>query len=55
LPFFDAAPDALLPRVIIIENNVRHWDVDIVAVAAKRGYTSHRISKNNLLLSRDSS
>ena len=54
LPFFDAAPDALLPRVIIIENNVRHWDVDIVAVAAKRGYTSHRISKNNLLLSRDS-
>ena len=51
LPFFDAAPDALLPRVIIIENNVRHWDVDIVAVAAKRGYTSHRISKNNLLLS----
>ena len=51
LPFFDAAPDALLPRVIIIENNVRHWDVDIVAEAAKRGYTSHRISKNNLLLS----
>ena len=55
LPFFDAAPDALLPRVIIIENNVRHWDVDIVAVAATRSYASHRISKNNLMLSRDPS
>ena len=55
LPFFDTAPDALLPRVIIIENNVRHWEVDIVAVAVKRGYTSHRISKNNLMLSRDPS
>ncbi|MEC8322248.1 MAG: FkbM family methyltransferase, partial [Pseudomonadota bacterium] len=55
LPFFDAAPDALLPRVIIIENNVRHWDVDIVDVAATRGYASHRISKNNLMLSRNPS
>ena len=55
LPFFDVAPDTLLPRVIIIENNVRHWDVDIVAVAATRGYASHRISKNNLMLSRDPS
>ena len=55
LPFFDAAPDELLPRVIIIENNVRHWDVDIVAVAATRSYASHRISKNNLMLSRDPS
>ena len=55
LPFFDTAPETLLPRVIIIENNVRHWDVDIVAVAATHGYVSHRISKNNLMLSRETS
>lgn len=55
LPFLDAAADAQLPRVMIVENNVKQWQADISDIAVRRGYATHRISKNNLLLTRDAS
>ncbi len=53
LPFFEDAPDALLPNLIVIEDNRKAWDVDIIAAAAKRGYRLARQTKMNLLLERN--
>ena len=52
LPFFDNAPDSLLPRLIVIEDNTTEWATDILAIAAKRGYRLARKTHMNLLLTR---
>ena len=53
LPFLDNAPDTLLPRLIVIEDNRKEWATDILAVAAKRGYRLARKTHMNLLLERN--
>ncbi len=52
LPFLENAPDALLPRLIVIEDNRRYWKNDLVTAAAKRGYQLTQETRMNLLLSR---
>ena len=52
LPFFENAPDTLLPRLIVIEDNRKEWDTDILAVAATRGYRLAKKTHMNLLLER---
>ena len=52
LPFFENAPDALLPRLIVIEDNRTEWATDILAAAAKRGYRLAKKTHMNLLLER---
>lgn len=52
LPFFENAPDTLLPRLIVIEDNRKEWDTDILAVAAIRGYRLAKKTHMNLLLER---
>lgn len=49
LPFFDAAPRTLWPRLLIIENNVREWRRDCIAEIAARGYDVNHGPANSLL------
>ena len=53
LPFFKDAPDALLPSLIVIEDNRDAWKVDILAAAAERGYRLAEKTRMNFLLTRD--
>ena len=52
LPFFEDAPDTLLPRLIVIEDNRREWATDILIAAEKRGYRLAKKTHMNLLLKR---
>ncbi|MCH1543119.1 MAG: FkbM family methyltransferase [Alphaproteobacteria bacterium] len=52
LPFFENAPDALLPRLIVIEDNRKEWATDILAAAADRGYRLAKKTHMNFLLER---
>jgi hypothetical protein len=52
LPFFEQASDALLPRLIVIEDNRDSWEIDILEAAAQRGYRLARKTRMNLLLRR---
>lgn len=52
LPFFAQAPDALLPRLIVIEDNRDQWAVDITEAAAERGYTLSNTTRMNLWLTK---
>ena len=52
LPFFEQAPDTLLPNLIVVENNRDAWEIDIIAAAEKRGFRLERKTKMNLLLER---
>lgn len=52
LPFLETAPDELLPKIIIIEDNRRQWLSDVIAAAAKRGFTLSQKTRLNLIFSR---
>jgi FkbM family methyltransferase len=52
LPFFEQASDALLPRLIVIEDNRDSWEIDILEAAAQRGYRLARKTRMNLILRR---
>jgi len=49
-PFLRAAPQSLLPRLILIEDTRRMWDVDLFALLAARGYTVQERSRQNVAL-----
>ena len=49
-PFLKEAPENLLPRVIIIENNCLKWEEDLIALAENRGYTDKTNTRNNIIL-----
>ncbi|MGI9396653.1 MAG: hypothetical protein ACR2OS_04060, partial [Paracoccaceae bacterium] len=49
-PFFELAPEALLPRLIIIENNLEQWKTDLIKLAAKRNYKPVKTTRMNLML-----
>ena len=53
LPFFESAPDTLLPRLIVIEDNRTEWATDILTAAASRGYRLAKKTHMNLLLERN--
>ena len=53
LPFFEKAPDKLLPRLIVVEDNKALWTRDILGAAAKRGFRLAKQTHMNLILVRD--
>ena len=51
-PFFEQAPEALLPRLIIIEKNLEQWKTDLIKLAARRNYKPVKTTRMNLMLER---
>ena len=51
-PFFDTAPAALWPRLVVIEDSRPGWKVDLIAMLLGRGYAVTTRSKQNFVLRR---
>jgi FkbM family methyltransferase len=51
-PFLREAPDALLPRLILIEDRPEDWTVDLYALLRERGYAVASRSRINVMLER---
>lgn len=52
-PFFDVAPDALLPKHILLETAHQNlWERDLLNMLEARGYKTRFSTKENLLLTR---
>ncbi len=52
-PFFRDAPQALWPRLILIEDSSHEWKVDLFAVLREKGYAVSLRTKQNVVLLRD--
>jgi hypothetical protein len=52
MPFFNHAPPALWPRLIIIEDTSDQWSSDLFAFLGARGYRVARRSKLNAMMRR---
>ena len=52
VPFFEQAPDYLLPQIIVMENNCMQWESDLLAFAKTKGYASQSITRMNVILER---
>lgn len=50
VPFFEQAPDFLLPQIIVMENNCMKWERDLLAFAKTKGYVSQSITRMNIIL-----
>lgn len=50
IPFFEDAPENLLPQLIVIENNYRKWETDLISLAATRGYVKSKTTRMNVIL-----
>lgn len=48
--FLEQAPEDLLPRLIVIENNYMKWKQDLLALAKTRGYVNKTITRRNVIL-----
>lgn len=53
IPFFEQAPEHLLPKLIIIEDNCAKWETDLIALAETRGYTVRKTTRMNVILGKD--
>jgi FkbM family methyltransferase len=51
-PFLRGAPDALLPRLILIEDRPEDWTADLYALLRERGYAIASRSRINVMLER---
>ncbi|MCP8940466.1 FkbM family methyltransferase [Alsobacter sp. SYSU M60028] len=51
-PFLRTASDDLLPRLFLIENAARRWQVDVVALLKARGYEMVRRTRHNMIFER---
>jgi FkbM family methyltransferase len=49
-PFLRDAPQALLPRLILIEDTRGFWSVDLFALLSARGYTVQERGRQNVAL-----
>lgn len=47
IPFFAAAPAALLPKVVVIENSPKDWQQDLPAAFTAAGYVLQKITRMN--------
>lgn len=52
-PFLREAPDALLPRLVLIEDRPEDWTVDLFALLRDRGYAIASRTRINVMLERD--
>ncbi len=51
-PFLREAPDALLPRILLIENGTGQWQLDLLQHLARYGYREIARSRLNLMFER---
>jgi FkbM family methyltransferase len=51
-PFFRSAPQALWPRLIIIENSPESWQSDLFAIVREKGYQTLAETRLNVVLGR---
>ena len=49
-PFILGAPDELLPKLIVLENNYFKWEGNPIALIESRGYITKRKTRMNLIL-----
>lgn len=52
-PYFDEAPEASLPRCLIIENNEHLWKLDLPGLLGRKGYRVHMHTRLNTVYLRD--
>ena len=52
-PFLHDAPDALLPRLVIIEDSHDGWRIDLFGLFSERGYGVLARSRQNVILQRE--
>lgn len=52
VPFFQSAPKALRPTLVIIENSPESWHTDCIALMHDQGYTSVAETRLNIVLTR---
>lgn len=52
VPFFENAPPALWPTLVIIENSPESWHTDCIALMQAKGYTSVAETRLNIVLTR---
>jgi FkbM family methyltransferase len=52
-PFFAQAPEALWPRLIILEDSTSRWSVDLLPMLSRHGYQMVARTRLNFVLSRD--
>ena len=50
IPFLEQAPEDLLPKLIVIENNHTKWERGLLALAKTKGYVSQSITRMNVIL-----
>jgi FkbM family methyltransferase len=53
IPFFQAAPEALWPKLLILERSEKDWRTDLLGVLKQAGYRDLATSKRNYVLVRD--
>ena len=52
IPFFEKASENLLPKLIVIENNMKQWDTDLIVLAKEKGYDVEKVTRMNVMLRR---
>ena len=50
VPFFNEAPENLLPQLIIIEDNGSTWKTDLIGLAEQTGYHIETVTRMNVIL-----
>ena len=50
VPFLEEAPEELLPKLIVIENNYTKWERDLLALAKTKGYVTKATTRMNVIL-----
>lgn len=49
VPFFKEAPEHLHPRLLIVENSVSQWKLDLQGILAEKGYRPAMTTRMNLV------
>ncbi len=52
-PFFESAPESLFPALLVIENGVAQWQIDLPALLARHGYRQLARTRLNLVFERE--
>lgn len=53
-PFLRAAPEELIPRVMVVEDNTESWKEDLLGWIGRRGLVLRERTRNNLIFARSS-
>jgi FkbM family methyltransferase len=53
IPFFEAAPEGLWPKLLILERSEKDWRADLLTTLKQAGYRDLATSKRNYVMARD--